>query len=57
VGTIPELLATDHPWIKSYFNGPRGRAALASSQRREDTAAMADANAGPGALGTAAEGA
>jgi phospholipid/cholesterol/gamma-HCH transport system ATP-binding protein len=57
VGTIPELLATDHPWIKSYFNGPRGRAALASSQRREDTSAMADANAGPGALGTAAEGA
>jgi phospholipid/cholesterol/gamma-HCH transport system ATP-binding protein len=27
VGTIPELLATDHPWIQAYFNGPRGRAA------------------------------
>ena len=27
VGTIPELLATDHPWIQEYFNGPRGRAA------------------------------
>jgi phospholipid/cholesterol/gamma-HCH transport system ATP-binding protein len=27
VGTIPELLALDHPWIQDYFNGPRGRAA------------------------------
>lgn len=27
VGTIEELLATDHPWIQEYFNGPRGRAA------------------------------
>ena len=25
VGTIPELLALDHPWIQEYFNGPRGR--------------------------------
>lgn len=31
VGTIPELLAMDHPWIQEYFNGPRGRAALASN--------------------------
>ncbi|MFW2829230.1 ABC transporter ATP-binding protein [Sphingomonas sp. ID0503] len=27
VGTIPELLALDHPWIQEYFNGPRGRVA------------------------------
>ncbi len=27
VGTITELLATEHPWIQDYFNGPRGRAA------------------------------
>src|SRR5205823_15055548 len=27
VGTIPELLALDHPWIQEYFNGPRGRTA------------------------------
>lgn len=27
VGAIEELLATDHPWIKEYFGGPRGRAA------------------------------
>ncbi len=29
VGTIPELLALDHPWIQEYFNGPRGRIAAA----------------------------
>ncbi len=33
VGTIPELLETDHPWIDEYFNGPRGRAAQASQAR------------------------
>lgn len=33
VGTIPELLASDHPWIQEYFNGPRGRAAEQSQQR------------------------
>ena len=33
VGTIPELLALDHPWIQEYFNGPRGRAAKQSTAR------------------------
>ncbi|MCB2078591.1 MAG: ABC transporter ATP-binding protein [Novosphingobium sp.] len=33
VGTIPELLALDHPWIQEYFNGPRGRAAKDSHER------------------------
>jgi phospholipid/cholesterol/gamma-HCH transport system ATP-binding protein len=32
VGTIPELLKSEHPWIQEYFNGPRGRAAHASAQ-------------------------
>jgi phospholipid/cholesterol/gamma-HCH transport system ATP-binding protein len=27
VGTIAELMKSDHPWIKQYFGGPRGRAA------------------------------
>jgi phospholipid/cholesterol/gamma-HCH transport system ATP-binding protein len=27
VGTIHELLQDQHPWIKEYFHGPRGRAA------------------------------
>jgi phospholipid/cholesterol/gamma-HCH transport system ATP-binding protein len=35
VGTIPELLETDHPWIEEYFNGTRGRAAKASQGRAE----------------------
>ncbi len=33
VGTIAELLETDHPWIQEYFNGPRSRAAQASGAR------------------------
>jgi len=33
VGTIPELLESDHPWIDEYFNGPRGRAAQNSRER------------------------
>ena len=33
VGTIPELLATEHPWIQDYFNGPRGRAAKDTKDR------------------------
>ena len=35
VGTIPELIATGHPWIEEYFNGPRGRAAQASHDRNQ----------------------
>src|SRR5687768_1023572 len=34
VGTIEELLALDHPWIQEYFNGPRGRAAVAGLKRQ-----------------------
>ena len=30
VGTIDELIAIDHPWIKEYFSGPRGRLAASS---------------------------
>jgi phospholipid/cholesterol/gamma-HCH transport system ATP-binding protein len=28
VGTMQELMQLDHPWIRSYFHGPRGRAAV-----------------------------
>ena len=45
VGTIDELLETDHPWIQEYFNGPRGRAAQASQKR----AKTMDKQAPPGA--------
>ena len=39
VGTIDELLALDHPWIQEYFNGPRGRAAIASAGAGEQNKA------------------
>src|SRR6516165_5801209 len=29
-GTLEQMLQDDHPWIRSYFHGPRGRAALLS---------------------------
>ncbi len=32
VGTMAEMMQDDHPWIREYFHGPRGRAA-----RREPT--------------------
>lgn len=47
VGTIPELLKTDHPWIDEYFNGPRGRAARDSKARADSMAKSMD-NDGPG---------
>ena len=31
IGTMPELLRDPHPWIQSYFHGPRGRAALVAA--------------------------
>ncbi len=31
VGTVRELEVSDHPWIRQYFLGPRGRAAAARS--------------------------
>ncbi len=29
VGTMTELMALPHPWIRAYFHGPRGRAVIA----------------------------
>jgi phospholipid/cholesterol/gamma-HCH transport system ATP-binding protein len=47
VGTIPELLALDHPWVQEYFNGPRGRVAAdaADKNARRPAPAMAGAAA------------
>lgn len=36
VGSIPELVETGHPWIEEYFNGPRGRSALAANGTAQD---------------------
>ncbi|OYW16648.1 MAG: ABC transporter ATP-binding protein [Novosphingobium sp. 12-64-8] len=41
VGTIAELLATDHPWIQEYFNGPRGRAAQSAKSRHDQAKSAA----------------
>jgi phospholipid/cholesterol/gamma-HCH transport system ATP-binding protein len=46
VGTIPELLALDHPWIQEYFRGPRGRAAeeaVEEAEARAEAAEVAEA--------------
>jgi phospholipid/cholesterol/gamma-HCH transport system ATP-binding protein len=34
VGTLDQLLEDDHPWIRSYFHGPRGRAAHQAKDAR-----------------------
>jgi phospholipid/cholesterol/gamma-HCH transport system ATP-binding protein len=44
VGRLVEILDDDHPWIRSYFHGPRGRAAqLSESVHPAETAATAAA--------------
>ncbi len=35
VGTIPELMDFDHPWVQDYFRGPRGRAATPHEARKD----------------------
>jgi phospholipid/cholesterol/gamma-HCH transport system ATP-binding protein len=45
VGTIPELLQLDHPWIQEYFNGPRSRAARESQERGKSVDNNADRKA------------
>jgi phospholipid/cholesterol/gamma-HCH transport system ATP-binding protein len=46
VGTIDELLALDHPWIQEYFQGPRGRAAVATQEAQHKARASAPAVSG-----------
>ena len=38
MGTIAELMTFDHPWVQSYFAGPRGRAANRTVDRAADQA-------------------
>jgi phospholipid/cholesterol/gamma-HCH transport system ATP-binding protein len=38
VGTMDEMLRVDHPWVHEYFHGPRARAALSSSSKKEGVA-------------------
>ena len=46
VGTIPELLRLDHPWIQEYFNGPRARAAQTARDRADAVTAKGMDKAG-----------
>ncbi len=41
VDTPDALLRSEHPWIRSYFNGPRGRAAVSTQARDGSVAASA----------------
>ena len=43
-GTMREMLAVDHPWVREYFHGPRARAA-------QDTAAPASGEGNEGRAG------
>ncbi len=43
VGTIPELIAFDHPWVHEYFSGPRGRAAATTAPQARPAAPAAAA--------------
>ncbi|HEX4273205.1 MAG TPA: ABC transporter ATP-binding protein, partial [Rhizomicrobium sp.] len=38
IGTIAELRKSDDPWIKDYFSGVRGRAALSSMDTASEEA-------------------
>ena len=49
VGTIPELLKTDHAWMDEYFNGPRGRAPRAAQSRVAEKGKALDNQAQGGA--------
>lgn len=35
VGTMQELMADDHPWLRDYFHGPRARAAISPASETE----------------------
>jgi len=37
IGPIAEVIASDHPWIRAYFHGPRGRAAAWERHKRTAT--------------------
>ncbi len=52
VGTIDELMRLPDSWIQEYFRGPRGRASLASDERRsqdrgDQPGGIGDSEAGP----------
>ena len=34
-GTMTQMLAVDHPWVREYFHGPRARAAIPTGRAKE----------------------
>jgi len=60
VGTIDELLRVDHPWLREYFTGPRGRVAAGvaevSGHAGHDAPANGQARAGSPAGATGSTG-
>ncbi len=34
--TLEQVVAFDHPWLKDYFHGPRGRSAAATSRQNQE---------------------
>ncbi len=43
---IPELERSDHPWIRDYFLGPRGRAAAGVAEDFQPAGAAAETAGG-----------
>lgn len=50
VGTVEQLRLDDHPWIQDYFNGPRGRAAMASHGKNSPVSGPGDGRTDPGSV-------
>lgn len=50
-GTVEELTRFDHPWVRDYFCGPRGRAAAKSSARAAAGAKQIAQGPGPQEIG------
>jgi phospholipid/cholesterol/gamma-HCH transport system ATP-binding protein len=36
IATLPELMKSDHKWIKEYFHGPRARGAMLATERADN---------------------
>ncbi|MEE8276909.1 MAG: ABC transporter ATP-binding protein [Alphaproteobacteria bacterium] len=49
LGTMESLMRDQHPWIRDYFHGPRGRAALAADAALVDRSLDHEGAAGGGA--------
>lgn len=48
VGTIEQLLRDDHPWIRGFLQGPRGRAALLQAPGSAKIGCRNSLSEGPG---------